>query len=233
MGEGIAFDRVRLAAPAGLERELADFYSGLLELPLASGSSGVSVHVGETVLELQEGEGAPFYHFALLVPGDRFEAALEWASERVVLLPDRESGEIVFDFAFWEAAAVYFHDPAGSIVELIAHRGAGERGSDGPFRGSELLGVSEVGVVCDPPAVAEALGRELGLEVWDGAVDGESRLAFVGEKARTLILCRTGRPWLPTGQPAEAHPLEVSIAGAPKGEVVVAGGTVVRGTGTT
>ena len=48
---------------------------------------------------------------------------------------------------------------------------------------------------------------------------GEARLAFVGEKARTLILCRAGRPWLPTGRPAEAHPVEVVlVAGRPEGE---------------
>jgi len=46
-------------------------------------------------------------------------------------------------------------------------------------------------------------------------------LAFVGEKARTLILCRAGRPWLPTGRPAEAWPVDVIVAGAPAGEVAV------------
>ena len=86
--------------------------------------------------------------------------------------------------------ACYFHDPAGNIVELIAHHGVGEAGNTGTFGAGELLGVSEVGLVCDPPSLAEALERELGLEVWDGTVEGEGRLAFVGEKARTLILCR-------------------------------------------
>ena len=107
----------------------------------------------------------------------------------------------MFDFTNWDAKAVYFHDPAGNIVELIAHRGVGEAGATGAFAPSELLGVSEIGLVCDPPSLAAALERELGLEVWDGTVEGEGRLAFVGAKARTLILCRAGRPWLPTGGP--------------------------------
>ena len=85
------------------------------------------------MLELRAAAGAPFYHFALLVPGDRFDAALAWARERVELLPDRETGEVVFDFTNWDARAVYFHDPAGNIVELIAHRGIGEGGVTGPF----------------------------------------------------------------------------------------------------
>ena len=84
-----------------------------------------------------------------------------------------------------------------------------------------MLGLSEVGLVCDPPSLAEELERELGLEVWDGAVEGEGRLAFVGEKARTLILCRAGRGWLPTGRPAEAHPVEVTLSGTSDATVLI------------
>ena len=153
-------------------------------------------------------------------------------ARRSTLLPDRETGEAVFDFTNWDAKALYFHDPAGSIIELIAHHGVGETGALGVFSASELLGVSEVGLVGDPPSLADALARELGLEVWSGTVAEERRLAFVGDKARTLILCRAGRPWLPTGRPAEAHPLEVVLAGRPEGEVRLASGGFVRRGGT-
>ena len=73
----------------------------------------------------------------------------------------------VFDFDFWDARAVYFHDPAGSIVELIAHHGLEENGREGPFAAEELVGFSELGLVGDRRAL---LGRlePLGLELWDG-----------------------------------------------------------------
>ena len=220
-----AFLRVGLDAPADLLPELTELYAGRLELRLVQpDAAAVAFEVGETVLEFRPAGGAPFYHFALLVPGDRFEAALAWADDRVELLPDPETDEVVFDFTSWDAKAAYFHDPAGSIVELIAHRGVGEGGASGAFEAAELLGLSEVGLVCDPPAAAEALRHELGLELWDGTVEGEARLAFVGEKARTLILCRAGRPWLPSGRPAEAHPVEVMLAGEPDGVVLLDGG---------
>lgn len=220
---------VGLQAPAALLPELASFYGEGLGLRVGHpGADRVAVEVGESSLELRAGEGRPFYHIALLVPGDRFDAALAWCRERAELLPDRETGDPVFDFANWDAHALYFHDPAGSIVELIAHHGIGETGGAGPFRAEELLGVSEVGIVCDPPALAGALERQLGLEVWDGTVEGEGRLAFVGERARTLILCRAGRPWLPTGRPAEPWPVEVVLAGGPEGEVRLEGGGSVR-----
>ena len=211
---------VRLEAPASLLPALGSFYGGSLGLPLpCCDDDRLTIAIGGTVVELTSSAGSPFYHFAFLVPGDRFDAALGWARDRVELLPDPETGGPVFDFTNWDAKAVYFHDPAGSIVELIAHRGIGEAGATGLFAPSELLGLSEIGLVCDPPPLAEALERELGLEVWDGTVESEGRLAFVGTKARTLILCRAGRPWLPTGRPAEAHRVEVTFSGPSEGFV--------------
>ena len=50
-----------------------------------------------------------------------------------------------------------------------------------------------------------------GLELWDGEVEGEDSLAFVGEKGRTLILAPPGRGWLPTGRPAEPYPVELAL----------------------
>jgi len=222
---------VGLRASAALLPELAAFYGERLGLPVVRpDATSVGIEVGESKLELRSGSGTPFYHVALLAPGDRFEAALDWCRERVELLPDRETGEPVFDFTNWGAQALYFHDPAGSIVELIAHGGVGEAGATGPFAPGELLGLSEVGIVCDPPSLAARLERELELEVWDGSVQGVGRLAFVGEKARTLILCRAGRPWLPTGRPAEAHPVEVVLFGPPEGAVLLEEvGSVRRG----
>src|SRR5690349_4363822 len=130
----VRIDHLRLGAPAALLPELAAFYGSLLGSdPAAPDPTAVSARVGETTLELRKAAGSPFYHVAFLVPGDRFEAALAWAGEHVELLPDTETGEVVFDFTNWDAKAVYFHDPAGSIVELIAHRGVGEAGVTGDF----------------------------------------------------------------------------------------------------
>src|SRR6478609_2138490 len=152
------FVHLRLAAPAALLPELARFYGDLLDQSAGATEGGtVAVRVGETALELRATAGSPFYHFAFLVPGDRFDAALAWARDHVELLEDAETGEEVFDFTNWDATAVYFHDPAGSIVELIAHHGVGESGATGVFSPDELVGLSEVGLVCDPPSLAEEL----------------------------------------------------------------------------
>ena len=190
------FAEVTLSAPV----DLRDFYDAGLGLPL----DGETIVIGETRLRFRIEDGGAFYHFALLVPGDRLEPALSCARDRVELLGD------VFDFEAWDARAVYFHDPAGNIVELIAHHRFGENGDSGDFAADELVGFSELGIVGDPPLLLREL-ETVGLELWDGTIDEPGDLAFVGEKGRTLILAPPGRGWLPTGRPAEPHPVELAL----------------------
>jgi hypothetical protein len=194
---------VRLAAPAAALDALERFYGEDLGLETARNGGRLEVVVGPARLAFEESrEGEPFYHFAFLVPGDGFAAARTWLAECTEI-----TGEEKFDF--WDALACYGHDPAGNILELIAHRGIGEQFADG----RDLLGISEIGLVTpDPVGGAAALRDDLGLEVWSGRPEGA--LAFVGRKAHTLILCRPGHGWLPTGRPAEPHPVDVTFAGA-------------------
>jgi catechol-2,3-dioxygenase len=207
------FSEVRLRAPATLLADLARFYADRLGVTgVEHEASEVVVPIGETrvVFGADADADEPFYHFALLAPGDRFEAAHAWAREVVDVLPNAASGATVFDFAFWSAEAFYFHDPAGNIVEVIAHRSLEASDRTGPFAVTELLGLSELGLAGNTASTASVLERELGLSVWDGTI---SELAFVGEKGRTLILSAAGRPWLPTGRPAETHPVEAVLHG--------------------
>ena len=185
---------MRLRAPAHLLAELRAFYEG--------------IDTGETELEFEAGEGEPFYHFAFLAPPSRFDELLASTDG---LLPYPETGEVLFDFNNWDAKAFYFHDPAGNIVEVIAHQELDE------------TGMSELGLVGDTRAMAAEL-QKLGLDLWDGTLEEEGQLAFVGEKGRTLILAPPGRGWLPTGRPAERHPVEAELYGSPEGEVELEGG---------
>ena len=90
------FLRVRLQAPATLLDAVAAFYAARLGIEqLERGDALVAFGVGETRLELVPSETQPFYHFALLVPGNRFRAALDWIGERVELLPNQESGDVI------------------------------------------------------------------------------------------------------------------------------------------
>jgi hypothetical protein len=187
--------------------------------------------VGRTTLRFETAPPRvePFYHFALLVPGDRFDAAHRWLGARVELLEDSDTGGNIFDFVNWEARASYVLDPAGNILEFIAHRGIGETGVGGGFSSTEIVGFSELGLVThDKAAVASVLEREANLHVFDGEIDDPRRLVFIGERARTLILSPPGRGWLPTGRPAEIHPVEVVLAGTCDAIVEILGEQRVR-----
>jgi hypothetical protein len=226
-GPEIEFADVTFMAPAGSVGTLGRFYGSELGLDGGIEADGrLALGVGSSQLRFAQApdDAQPFYHFAVLVPGDRFDAALEWAATRVELLPDPDTGDSTFDFDNWDALACYFHDPAGNIVELIGHRGIGEgRASGDSFSPAELLAISEIGLVGeDVPGMARELDR-LGLAVWDGDASVPGGLAFVGRRAHTLILTPAGRGWLPTARPAEVHPVDVTVRGARPGSVSLAG----------
>jgi hypothetical protein len=220
----LRIERARLAAPRDGLEDLERFYGGALALPTERVGDALTVAVGPAELVFAAADGEPFHHFALLVPGDRFDAAHDWLAAATAILDTRE-------FDFWDARAVYVHDPAQNIVELIAHRGEAQDGATGPFAGSELAGISEVGLVGpDLAGAAAARERERGLELWSGSVDDDAGgLGFVGRKAHTLILAAPGRGWLPTGRPAETHAVDVTIAGGDRsGELALGPSHVSR-----
>jgi hypothetical protein len=179
----------------------------------ASPGEDLSLTVGAARLRFVSAAGTarPFYHLALLIPGNRYDAAHDWLVRCATLLSKPGERSTTFGFDSWDATACYFHDPAGNIVELIAHRGICEGRGAEPFDAGQIAGISEVGlVVADPPVAADALAHA-GLHLWSGDVEGDDALGFVGRQAHTLILSAPARPWMPTLRPAECHPLTVTL----------------------
>lgn len=222
------FVDVRFDAPQDAAPQLRSFYLDRLGLEAveSGGEDLPGVRVGAAALHFSPAAAgsAPFYHFAFLVPGNRFDAAHAWLGARARLLPDRDTGDTDFDFHNWDAHACYCLDPVGNIVELIAHRGLSQAHAEGSFSGRELVGFSEVGlVVSDKEKSVALLARERDLQVWDGEVDDPERLVFVGQRGRTLILSPPGRGWLPTGREAEMHRVEVVVTGSRDGETELSG----------
>lgn len=218
---------VGLDAPNGSLGALEDFYDDLGFTILSHDSATLNLRIGRSALRFTEtAQGnQPFYHFAFLVPGNRFGAAHSWLTERTEPLAGSDSASTVFDFGFWDAEACYFHDPAGNIVELIAHHELETVPEfTGHFHPGELVGISEIALVTpDRRAAATTLETRLKLPLWFGNVEEPGGLGFVGRKARTLILTSPGRGWLPTGRPAEVHAVDVSLTGPSEGQVDIAG----------
>jgi hypothetical protein len=207
-------EELELLAPRAAMPALEAFYSGRLKLPAQRRGDGLELRVGRTRLRFApaEGNGEPWYHVALRLPGARFDPAYTWLRERAEVLEDQRGDRItVFDRI--GAVACYFHDPAMNIMELISFHDLDRSDDDGPFDARELLGVAEAGVISsDPLAIAGQLRDGAGIEIWWGSA-GQGRLGFAGERGHSLILGPSNRPWLPQGRISEAHPLRATIDG--------------------
>ncbi len=223
----VQFLDVRFRVASEAAPELRDFYLDRLGFDIVDdvGEDLLVLRTGSAVARFSEAPAAseaPFYHCALLIPGNRFDAAYTWLGARTHLLPDPDTADTTFEFDNWDAVACYCLDPSGNIIEVIAHRGISETSTEGSFTAPEFVDFSEVGlVVPDKVQSVAVLEQHMGLSVLDGEISDPNRLVFVGERARTLILSPPGRGWLPTGRPAEAHPVEITIRGSYSGEAVL------------
>jgi catechol-2,3-dioxygenase len=169
--------------------------------PPAYGASRVRFELGPDVCS----------HFAVNVPPDRFEEAVDWARTQAELVQED------VPFEMWRARAAYYFDPVGNLVELIAReRAPGEQ---------LLIEVSEVGLpVADVGAAVEFLESELGLPHFSG--DREN-FSAVGDDRGLFILVPVGRPWLFTDRPASDAPVRVTIGGDSPRELVLPGSSHV------
>jgi catechol-2,3-dioxygenase len=138
-------------------------------------------------------------HFAINIPENQIEQARAWLTGRVPVL--ELNGESIFHFDAWNAHAVYFRDPAGSIVELIA-RHTLENARDEAFSAASWLSISEIGIAADDVLLAaERLQKEYALPFYH--TPSESFTAL-GDEDGLLILVPAGREWYPrTGLPAD------------------------------
>jgi catechol 2,3-dioxygenase-like lactoylglutathione lyase family enzyme len=183
---------------------LAEFYAGRLGVRLIEHTSQhVCLRVGRSMLTFVQDDVQSQHHFAFNIPPDRFAEAKTWLSAHCPLVMG-EDGEDAFHFADWQADAVYFYDPAGNLVELIARHTLPDR-HDGPFDASALLGVSEIGVVTDDVrATASRACQTLGAPIYRSQLN--EAFVPVGDEEGLLIIVARGRPWFPdrmiAGQPS-------------------------------
>lgn len=203
---------------------VADFYGGRLGLDVARADGSVAVRAGGTDVgfDAASADDEPFHHFAVRIPRNRFDAARRWLEERAGLLAERDTGRTTFRFASWNADACYAHDPAGNVVELIAHHELpDESARTGPFSARELIALCEVGVVGDDvPAMGRAL-IDAGVELWDGSLTDPDGIAFMGGRDGVLILSRTGRPWMPARRGATRSRVDAVVQGCRPAEIAL------------
>jgi catechol-2,3-dioxygenase len=175
---------------------LAEFYLQTLGLPGVIGKHDFTCTVGSSTLSFIEAGGHEpiHYHFAFNIPSLQLNDAKRWLAKRVPLVKDA-SGADKFHFDDWNADAVYFYDPAGNLVELIARQGL-IAPSVKPFSSAALLGISEIGIVTDDViGTVKQFQTHTGSPVYGGTLD--EGFTPIGDEHGLLIVVKRGRLWYP------------------------------------
>nr|WP_144025369.1 hypothetical protein [Paenibacillus rhizosphaerae] len=110
---------------------MKEFYANKLGFPVEfQTKDSFTVRVGETALSFVRDDGAvrPHYHYALNIPENQIVEAKEWLLRQGCPLLNAapmefqgiDASEDIAFFRGTNAHAIYFEDPSGNLVELIA-----------------------------------------------------------------------------------------------------------------
>ena len=188
-------------------KEMKDFYENTLGLvEVQEHPTSFSVQAGDSRLTFKESNLSrqPKYHFAFNIPENQINEALRWITPKVQIIPSQ--GQEIVHFEDWNADSIYFYDPAGNIVELIARHNLNNSATEA-FSQASLLCVSEIGLPV--PDVEEALLKlsRVGIVPWE---DYDSQFAAAGDEHGLIIAVKQGRVWFMSDQ-EEAYPHPLTI----------------------
>lgn len=183
--------------------ELSVFYNNLLlRLPVDQTKQHLKLQIGTSQLTFKFVESAKSarYHFAINIPRNQFKEAKKWLSKQVPLIQDND-GRNVFHSEEWNADNIYFYDPAGNILELIA-RHTLDNDSEIPFSSQSLLNISEIGIATnDVAAQVTTIQNHIDVKPYKS---GSKEFTPVGDEHGLFIVVKQGRTWFPdTDIPAE------------------------------
>ncbi|WFR62608.1 VOC family protein [Paenibacillus amylolyticus] len=188
--------------------DLKHFYRDTLGMEVSNVTDqGFDLQVGltRTIFKQCETEQEPFYHVAWMIPTNQFKQAKQWAVSRVVLSKEEERDETYS--TLWNSHSLYFEDPAGNIIELIAHhRIPNER--DHLFSVKDIVQVCEIGLVTEDVLSTVNELEQIGLTRW-GEVS--ETFAPVGDVHGLFIVVKKDRTWFFSKQKAQIYPMEISI----------------------
>jgi catechol-2,3-dioxygenase len=194
-----------------LERQHQFYTKALGFLAYRPNPETLEIQIGASLLTLHASEhsGVGSYHFAMNIPPSGYEQALGWIGERVPLISNAEGSPVVY-FENWNAHALYFDDPEGNSLELIArHTLDTDRVG---FQGIEdILCISEIScATLDIEKEVAKIERETGESVYKNTHSAD--FAAVGTEEGLIICAKYGRLWfMNPGRMAQECPTRISV----------------------
>src|SRR5437773_4033635 len=204
----------KLVLKTAFLKTLLEFYSSVLELPVQPfDEKEITIKIGSTDLVFSETKQAePFYHIAINIPANKIEEARTWLSNKLKLLRIAEYKSDIADFVNWRAKSVYFYDPAGNILELIARFDLDNDQTDA-FSSKQFLSISEVGLVFNQDnfeSRTTALLKKYSLEYFRKQPP-LPQFRAIGDDEGLFIVVPEQRNWYPTDKPAGIFPMSVEF----------------------
>lgn len=204
-------DRAEFLTAEPLER-LILFYNEILQFPIVAAESGrVTFQAGSsqlTFVSVESAEENPYYHFAFNIPANKLDEAKAWISRHVQL--GVEAGEDVSYSASWNSHSVYFADPAGNILELIARHTMDNEVSRPFDAAQDVLNISEIGLPAHDVRTAVDEFEALGIPTYKTRDDSFNP---VGDDEGLFIIRTVGGRWHFTDLTAESFPIRAYIRG--------------------
>lgn len=202
----------------------ADFYSGVLQLPVISrDSNSVTFKAGGSLLSFELSAAANPYHIAFNIPSNKAVEALNWLRPKTGLLGF--DGEELIQFENWNAESMYFYDTDNNIVEFIARKNLRDF-EDEPFEPGQIRCISEVGI--GTANIEETYGQLAAvhpLPVYWGDFD---KFCAAGDEYGLFILSDFNkRRWFPTND--EIKVADFMLTG--NHNIIYQGGRVIKSVG--
>jgi len=196
----------------------AAFWGETLGLPTHARGDELEVRLRASTIRFAQAPKAldPRYHFAINIPRGQIDRAAEWISDRQELLafhddPDVEEGATIVH-SDRGAAAVYFLDGGGNVVELIANDHLAND-TDEPFGSGSLLELAEIGIAtADTDSTRQTVQAVFSADVLWGGRPGW-QLTAIGDDHGVVIVAPLGRGWIPIGLPARPLPTTIVADG--------------------
>jgi catechol-2,3-dioxygenase len=192
-------------------QELVSFYSETLELPVFTNNSEITIQIGSTKLVFQQaGTADPFYHFAINVPANKIEEAREWVNKRIELIWIDQYQSDIANFVNWNAKSVYFFDPAGNILELIARFDLDNKTGEA-FSSVHFISISEIALVVKEDKLAKKVNdllQDYRLSYF-AKQPPTPHFVALGDDDGLFIIVQEKRNWFPTNIPSGIYPIKI------------------------